>query len=286
MFIAVRDAKCSRLRRSRAGHDVFSQRQTTSSSSRCSALPHTGHARRHLPRLAARRAVRMRQDRLDDLRDDVAGLSRSARGRRRGCPCARCPRRCAASPSRWSMPASITGSSTAYGVTAPVRPTLTSIACSVVVACCAGNLKAVAQRGNFAVAPSRSRSARSSTLITTPSVSNSSAWRLSAHSAQKATTSSMLAQRRQCGSTGRPHAAQRGQRVARGEPSATCRRLQPDRRRRRPADRRTRPGRASTTSAGSRFRIVPAAALRGLANSGSPASSARGSCRSNDARGR
>ena len=30
----VRDAKCSRLRRSRAGHDAFSQRQTTSSSSR------------------------------------------------------------------------------------------------------------------------------------------------------------------------------------------------------------------------------------------------------------
>ncbi len=43
MFIAERDAKCSRLRRSRAGHDVFSQRQTTSSSSRCSSLPHTGH---------------------------------------------------------------------------------------------------------------------------------------------------------------------------------------------------------------------------------------------------
>ena len=40
MFIAVREAKCSRLRRRRAGHDVFSQRQTTSSSSRCSWLPH------------------------------------------------------------------------------------------------------------------------------------------------------------------------------------------------------------------------------------------------------
>ncbi len=36
-------AKCSRLRRRRAGHDAFSQRQTTSSSSRCSALPHAGH---------------------------------------------------------------------------------------------------------------------------------------------------------------------------------------------------------------------------------------------------
>ena len=53
-------------------------------------------------------------------------------------------------------PARNTGSSTAYGVTAPVRPTLTSIRSSVVSPAAAGNLKAVAQRGNFAVAPSRS----------------------------------------------------------------------------------------------------------------------------------
>src|SRR2546425_1187118 len=58
------------------------------------------------------------------------------------------------------VPASFTGSRTAYGVTAPVRPTLTSIAVRVVVACCAGNLKAVAQRGNFAVVPSFARRAR------------------------------------------------------------------------------------------------------------------------------
>ena len=44
MFIALREAKCSRLRRSRAGHEVFSQRQTTSSSSRRSSLPHAAHA--------------------------------------------------------------------------------------------------------------------------------------------------------------------------------------------------------------------------------------------------
>ena len=46
-------------------------------------------------------------------------------------------------------PARNTGSSTAYGVTAPVRPTLTSIARERVVACSAGNLKAVAQRGKL-----------------------------------------------------------------------------------------------------------------------------------------
>ena len=44
MFIADRDAKCSRLRRSRAGHAALSHRQTTSSASRCRTLPHTGHA--------------------------------------------------------------------------------------------------------------------------------------------------------------------------------------------------------------------------------------------------
>jgi hypothetical protein len=94
-------------------------------------------------------------------------------------------------------PARNTGSSTAYGVAAPVRPMLTSILSSLVVACCAGNLNAVAHRGNFAVVPRRSRSARSSTFTTTPSVSNSSVCRLSAHSAQKAATSSMFAHDRQ-----------------------------------------------------------------------------------------
>jgi hypothetical protein len=40
-----------------------------------------------------------------------------------------------------------------HGMASPPRPpTLTSIAVNVVVACCAGNLKAVAHRGNFAVA--------------------------------------------------------------------------------------------------------------------------------------
>ena len=43
MFIADRDAKCSRLRRILAGHDGLSQRHTTSSSSRCNVLPHSLH---------------------------------------------------------------------------------------------------------------------------------------------------------------------------------------------------------------------------------------------------
>ena len=101
-------------------------------------------------------------------------------------------------------PASRTGSSSAYGVTAPVRPTLTRMRRIFVCACCAGNLNAVAQRGNFAVVPSRSRSARSSTLTTTPSVPKSRVCLRSAHSWQKAATPAMSSQRRQCGSIGSP----------------------------------------------------------------------------------
>ena len=43
MFIAPREAKCSRPRCSLEGHEVFSQRQTASSSSRCSRVWQSGH---------------------------------------------------------------------------------------------------------------------------------------------------------------------------------------------------------------------------------------------------
>ena len=44
MFIAPREAKCSRPRRSFDGHELFSHRQTASSSGFCSWLPQTGHS--------------------------------------------------------------------------------------------------------------------------------------------------------------------------------------------------------------------------------------------------
>jgi len=44
MSIARLDAKCSSPRRIRAGHDAFSQRQTTSSSGLTSVLPQKGQA--------------------------------------------------------------------------------------------------------------------------------------------------------------------------------------------------------------------------------------------------
>ena len=102
-------------------------------------------------------------------------------------------------------PATKTGSSTANGVTAPVRPTFTAILRSLVVFCSAGNLNATAQRGNLLVVPSALRRSTSFTFTTTPSVSKSSARRPSAHSAQNAITSSIPPQRRQCVSTGSPH---------------------------------------------------------------------------------
>ena len=60
----------------------------------------------------------------------------------------------------------------------------TSIFLSSVVTCCAGNLNAVAQRGNLDVDPSRLRSDSASSLTTTPSVSNPSVRRRSRHSSQ------------------------------------------------------------------------------------------------------
>ena len=85
-------------------------------------------------------------------------------------------------------PARNTGSSTANGVTAPVRPTLTSIFLSSVVFCSAGNLNAIAHRGNLLVLPSARRRSISSTLTTTPSVSKSSVRRLSCHSRQNSSS--------------------------------------------------------------------------------------------------
>ena len=201
------------------------------------------------------------------------------------------------SSALWSVaieivePATNTGSSTAYGVFAPVRPTFTSIRRSRVCACCAGNLNAVAHRGNLAVAPRRARSARSSTLITTPSVSKSSASRFSAHSSQNSATCAMPSQRFQCGSTGRPHEA-KARKVsecvgANGSSAGPTLRSAAGPERGRATSWYTyEPSPRFDTKAGSRLRIVPAAALRGFWNNVSPAVSRSRFIRANDARGR
>ncbi len=86
--------------------DVFSQRQTASSSSLCSGVSQIRARRRHHPRLAARRHPRPRAAAIGftTLRDDLAGLLDQDDSRRGGCPCARSPARCAASPSAPSCP--------------------------------------------------------------------------------------------------------------------------------------------------------------------------------------
>ena len=77
-------------------------------------------------------------------------------------------------------PATFAGSITAYGVTRPVRPTLTRMSSSRVRTTSGGYLKAIAHRGARDVAPSCPCSSRSSTLTTTPSISCSTSWRCSA----------------------------------------------------------------------------------------------------------
>ncbi len=66
------------------------------------------------------------------------------------------------SSSLWSVafctttPPTVTGSSLATGVSAPVRPTWMSMSRRIVVACSAGNLCATAQRGERETKPRRS----------------------------------------------------------------------------------------------------------------------------------
>ena len=70
------------------------------------------------------------------------------------------------------VPASNIGSNNAVGVKAPVLPTFISIFLNVVSFCSGGYLKAIAQRGFFAVEPNSLRLSKEFTFITAPSISN------------------------------------------------------------------------------------------------------------------
>ena len=87
-------------------------------------------------------------------------------------------------------PETWTGSSIANGIMLPRRPTFQTIRLSVVVAVIGGNFQATAQRGSRPATPSSRHSGRWSTLMTTPSISNSRPSRRSSHHSQRATTSS------------------------------------------------------------------------------------------------
>ena len=68
-------------------------------------------------------------------------------------------------------PPTSTGSSSANGLSAPVRPTLMPMSSSFVVRVVGANLKAIAQRGSRPTLPSSSCMASESTFTTTPSIS-------------------------------------------------------------------------------------------------------------------
>ena len=86
-------------------------------------------------------------------------------------------------------PARSTGSSTASGLSFPVRETCQITSRTVVVASSAANLYAIAQRGNFCVYPSSSLIAVSSTLTTAPSIKKSKESRLLSISSSAESTS-------------------------------------------------------------------------------------------------
>ena len=85
-----------------------------------------------------------------------------------------------------------TGSSSATGVRAPVRPTYTRISVTRVTACSAGNLNAMAHRGAWLVAPSSACWTRLLILITTPSVSYCRSVRRAVHFRTYVVTSSIV----------------------------------------------------------------------------------------------
>jgi hypothetical protein len=105
------------------------------------------------------------------------------------------------SSSLWSVtlltvtPPTRTGSTWATGVSAPVRPTYTAMSLTRVRASCGGNFQATAQRGERDRVPASGCTAKSSTLITTLSISYGSLARSAASFSWYAMISSTESQR-------------------------------------------------------------------------------------------
>ncbi len=170
--IARREAKCSNAcLRCAAQNSPPVQRATASSSCRTTAESHTGH----LPGMTNLRAF---AGRFSAMVITTSGITSPAR------------RTTTVSPIRTSLrfsssslcsvalvtvaPPTNTGLSRATGVSAPVRPTCTSMSSTSVVASSAGNLCATANRGALDTKPNSRCAASSLTLYTTPSTSNGS----------------------------------------------------------------------------------------------------------------
>ena len=150
---ATRSARCAAG--AAPGTRLFSQRHTTSSSGRTSRLPHDGHS-------SGIAQGSDRSARSGSTTFTTFGMTSPPFSIRTRSPTRMSFR--ATSSALWRValamvdPASRTGSSTATGVTAPVRPTCRAMRLQRGRRPAgAGNLNAIAQRGNFDVAPSRSR---------------------------------------------------------------------------------------------------------------------------------
>src|SRR5881275_1518634 len=166
MSSAPRPAKWNTDSRSWAGQDtVLGQRVSASPSGRTSGVLHSGHS------------VGITNSVSDPSRNATTGPTTSGMT-------SPARRTTTVSPMRTSLrltssslcnvavltvtPPTWTGSSEANGVTRPVRPTLTKMLLSLVLTSSGGYFHATAQRGDFAVEPSRPCNDTASTLMTTP----------------------------------------------------------------------------------------------------------------------
>ena len=159
-----------------------------------------------------------------------------------------------------------TGASTAHGLSAPVRPTLMRMSSTRVTATSGANFRAIAQRGSRPpTTPSSPWRSRRSTLMTTPSAWKGRRGRSSSKLSIAFCTSASVSNRWRWDSTWKPQPARRSS-------SSMC------------VGADSRPVTGSTANAnirsrrrrvrlGSSCRRPPAAALRGLAKSGSPSCS-------------
>ena len=152
IFIARRLAKCRKACLRCAGQNSPPvQRDTDSSSNRTTCEPHTGHT----AGIANSRASRGRRSITTRA---TSGITSPARRTTTVSPMRTSLRRISSSLCSVALvtvaPPTNTGASRATGVSAPVRPTCTSMSSKVVVASSAGNLCAMAQRGARDTKPS------------------------------------------------------------------------------------------------------------------------------------
>ena len=148
MSMAPRLAQCSKRSSAWAGQSMEMQRKSTSPSSRITGEPHDGHVRgiSHCTASAGRSA---------STGPSTSGITSPALRTMTVSPTRtslRCTSSSLCSVARATVePATTTGSSSATGVSLPVRPTCTVISRNSVVFSSGGNLNATAQRGARAV---------------------------------------------------------------------------------------------------------------------------------------